>query len=217
MSKGGQLVTDSVRDMLLGLADALDDAQTTLMESARVSDAGHGFSIPHLDFTFEVEFAEEAQADTSQPARMRLLPKTRRASDESERELRISSSISGRLASVPVQGGQPETLLDLELQDVEGAPGKRRLIVRLSNTAAERLASVPVSLQVDSDMTERLKEPRPTSKERLGLLRTQRLTTDANGRAELVIDVAPLGSRKLVVQVEARGAIGRVILTGGPS
>ncbi|SDO70361.1 hypothetical protein SAMN04487957_11058 [Halomonas shengliensis] len=213
MSKGGEVVADAVREMLLGLADALDDAQSTLSETARTSDTGHGYEIPYLDFTFEVEFSEE-QSQGDRPPRIALLPKARRAGGEGERETRISSSISGRLATVPVQGGRPETLLDLTLKPVDGRPRQWRLGVAVSNLAGERLPGVPVSLQVDAAMTEQLLGHRPSAEQRLGLLTTQRLTTGVEGGAELVIDTASLRGRRVVVQVEARGAIGRVILPG---
>ncbi|NAW35740.1 hypothetical protein [Halomonas alimentaria] len=213
MSKGGEVVADAVREMLLGLADALDDAQSTLSETARTSDAGHGYEIPYLDFTFEVEFSEE-ESQGDRPPRIALLPKARRARDDVERETRISSSISGRLATVPVQGGRPETLLDLTLLPVDGRRRQWRLGIEVSNLAGERLPGVPVALQVDAAMTEQMLDHRPSAEQRLGLLKTQRLITGVEGGAELIIDTAVLRGQRVVVQVEARGAIGRVILPG---
>ncbi|MEQ6918136.1 hypothetical protein [Halomonas aquatica] len=212
MSKGGQVAADAVRDMLVGLADALQDAQGTLTEAARTSDAGHGYEIPYLDFAFEVEFTEETEAD--KPTRLRLLPKARRDVDDAGRETRISSSISGRLATVPAHGGRPETLLDLGLSALEGRAKRQRLDIQVSSMAGERLGGVPVSLQVDVEMTERLLGYRPSPQQRLSLLSSQRLTTREDGSTHLAVDIAPLRGKQVVVQVESRGAIGRVLLPG---
>lgn len=212
MSKGGQVAADAIRDMLLGLADAMQDAQGTLSEAARTSDAGHGYEIPYLDFVFEVEFSEETEA--SQPTRLRLLPKARRQVDEAGRETRVTSSISGRLATVPAHGGRPETLLDLSLSAVEGRASRQRLDIQVSSMAGERLGGVPVSLQVDVEMTERLLGYRPSAQQRLSLLPSQRLTTREDGSAHLAVELSSLRGRQVVVQVESRGAIGRLLLPG---
>ncbi|MBB3183261.1 hypothetical protein FHR95_000802 [Halomonas fontilapidosi] len=212
MSQGGQIAADAVRDMLVGLADALQDAQGTLSEAARTGDAGHGYEIPYLDFAFEVEFHEEAEAN--QPTRLRLLPKARRDHQETGRETRISSSISGRLATVPSHGGRPETLLDLDVSAVEGRAKRERLDIQVSSMAGEQQGGVPVSLQVDVEMTEQLLGYRPSAQQRLSLLSSQRLTTREDGSAHLVIDLASLRGKQVVVQVESRGAIGRVLLPG---
>ncbi|WFM72883.1 hypothetical protein [Halomonas sp. CKK8] len=212
MSKGGQVAADAIRDMLLGLADAMQDAQGTLSEAARTSDAGHGYEIPYLDFVFEVEFSEETEA--SQPTRLRLLPKARRQADEAGRETRVTSSISGRLATVPAHGGRPETLLDLSLSAVEGRASRQRLDIQVSSMAGERLGGVPVSLQVDVEMTERLLGYRPSAQQRLSLLPSQRLTTREDGSAHLAVELSSLRGRQVVVQVESRGAIGRLLLPG---
>lgn len=215
MSQGGEIAADAVRDMLVGLADALQDAQGTLTEAARTGDGGHGYEIPYLDFAFEVEFSEESEAN--RPTRLRLLPKARRHVDETERETRITSSISGRLATVPAQGGRPETLLDLDVSPVEGRARRERLDILVSSMAGERLGGVPVSLQVDVEMTERLLGYRPTAQQRLSLLASQRLTTREDGSARLVVELAALRGKQVVVQVESRGAIGRVLLPGDRS
>ncbi|MEQ6889434.1 hypothetical protein ABE957_12190 [Halomonas sp. CS7] len=212
MSQGGEIAADAVRDMLVGLADALQDAQGTLTEAARTSDAGHGYEIPYLDFAFEVEFSEESEAN--QPTRLRLLPKARRHLDDAGRETRITSSISGRLATVPAHGGRPETLLDLGLSDMEGRARRQRLDIQVSSMAGERLGGVPVSLQVDVEMTERLLGYRPSAEQRLSILPSQRLTTSEDGSAHLVVELASLRRKQVVVQVESRGAIGRVLLPG---
>lgn len=212
MSKGGQVAADAIRDMLLGLADAMQDAQGTLSEAARTSDAGHGYEIPYLDFVFEVEFSEETEA--SQPTRLRLLPKARRQVDEAGRETRVTSSISGRLATVPAHGGRPETLLDLSLSAVEGRASRQRLDIQVSSMAGERLGGVPVSLQVDVEMTERLLGYRPSAQQRLSLLPSQRLTTREDGSAHLAVELSSFSGRQVVVQVESRGAIGRLLLPG---
>lgn len=215
MSQGGEIAADAVRDMLVGLADALQDAQGTLTEAARTGDGGHGYEIPYLDFAFEVEFSEESEAN--RPTRLRLLPKARRHVDETERETRITSSISGRLATVPAQGGRPETLLDLDVSPVEGRARRERLDILVSSMAGERLGGVSVSLQVDVEMTERLLGYRPTAQQRLSLLPSQRLTTREDGSARLVVELAALRGKQVVVQVESRGAIGRVLLPGDRS
>ncbi|MDX1465853.1 MAG: hypothetical protein R3215_09165 [Halomonas sp.] len=215
MSQGGQIAADAVRDMLVGLADALQDAQGTLTEAARTGDAGLGYEIPYLDFAFEVEFSEEAEAD--RPTRLRLLPKARRDHRETERETRVTSSISGRLATVPARGGRPETLLDLAVTAVEGRARRQRLEVLVSSMAGERLGGVPVSLQVDVEMTERLLGYRPTAQQRLSLLSSQRLTTREDGRTDLVVDLASLRGKQVIVQVESQGAIGRIQLPGDRS
>lgn len=215
MSQGGQIAADAVRDMLVGLADALQDAQGTLSETARTGDSEHGYEIPYLDFVFEVEFTEETE--TNQPPRLTLLPRARRAQDESERETRITSSIAGRLATVPSHGGRPETLLDLGLSAVAGRAREQRLDILVSSMDGERLGGVPVSLQVDIEMTERLFGYRPSAQQRLSVLPSQRLTTRQDGSTHLIATLSPLRGKQVVVQVESKGAIGRVLLPGDSS
>jgi hypothetical protein len=214
MSRGGQIAADAVRDMLVGLADALRTAQDTLSEAGRISEGGMGYEIPYLDFTFEVEFSEQTsnQPDTSLPV-LKLFPRMS-SSGGLNRETDITSRISGRLVSTPSHGGRPAALLEMVLvQNVDGPA----LDILLSNTAGERLTEAFIELQVDADMTERLIGFRPTPNQRLALLSSQTVLTDDQGYVQLPLSIGSLGGKQVVVKAEAQGAVTRLIVGGSES
>ncbi|WP_404297031.1 hypothetical protein [Halomonas sp.] len=213
MSRGGQIAADAVRDMLVGLADALRTAQDTLSEAGRISEGGMGYEIPYLDFTFEVEFSEQTsnQPSTAAPI-LKLFPRT--SSSGGNRETDITSRISGRLVSTPTHGGRPAALLEMAL--VHNADGPA-IDILLSNTAGERLTDAFIELQVDVDMTERLIGFRPTPTQRLALLPSQTVLTDEQGYVQLSLSTGSLGGKSVVVKAEAQGAVTRLIVGGSES
>lgn len=214
MSRGGQIAADAVRDMLVGLADALRTAQDTLSEAGRISEGGMGYEIPYLDFTFEVEFSEETTNRSNNAATLlKLFPRTS-SSGGLNRETDISSRISGRLVSTPTHGGRPAALLEMALGHSDDG---QFIDILLSNTAGERLSEAYIELQVDADMTERLIGFRPTPAQRLALLSSQMVLTDDQGYAQLSLHTVPLSGKQVVVKAEAQGAVTRLIVGGSAS
>lgn len=214
MSRGGQIAADAVRDMLVGLADALRTAQDTLSEAGRISEGGMGYEIPYLDFSFEVEFSEQTsnQPESTLPI-LKLFPRTS-SSGGLNRETDITSRISGRLVSTPTHGGRPAALLEMVLVTSEGGPV---LDILLSNTAGERLTEAIIELQVDADMTERLMGFRPTPAQRLELFSSQTVLTDEQGNVRLPLSTGALGGKQVVVKAESQGAVTRLIVGGSVS
>lgn len=214
MSRGGQIAADAVRDMLVGLADALRTAQDTLSEAGRISEGGMGYEIPYLDFTFEVEFSEQVSNQPSTVAPLlKLFPRTS-SSGGLNRETEITSRISGRLVSTPTHGGRPAALLEMALVHDEHGPA---IDILLSNTAGERLTEAFIELQVDADMTERLIGFRPTPTQRLALLTSQTVLTDDQGYVRLPLSIGSLRGKQVVVKAEAQGAMTRLIVGGSES
>lgn len=212
MSGGGQVAADAVRDMLVGLADALRMAQDTLSEAGRVSDARLGYEIPYLDFTFEVEFSEQTARETS-AGHLPLLKLAPRAGSSlvARQATEVTSRISGRLVATPSHGGRPAALLELSLVAAEQGPA---IEIQLGNTAGELLGDALVELQVDVEMTERLTGSRPEAGLRLEVLATQIALTNDRGVARVPVEMARLQGQRLVVKAESQGAMARMILGG---
>lgn len=209
MSRGSQVTAEAIRQMLVGLAEALRTAQNSLATEARSGELGGvGYEIPYLDFAFEVEFTsqEEEEGNPVVVLRPRFGPSpTTNATKE------ITSRVAGRLVSVPPHGGKPAPRLDLRLQEV----GKDLvLLIQLTNTAGEILAGAPVALEVDVETTERLTGRRPAADERLSLLATQMTRTDDEGQGRVKLDRASLSHGvRVVVRAEARGASARIVIS----
>lgn len=210
MSRGGQVTAEAVRHMLVGLADALRTAQETLSSDARGGDGGgRGYDIPYLDFAFEVEFTSR-EGEDSTPI-LALRPRFGVGTSSSTTK-DVTSRVSGRLVSVPPHGGRPAPRLDLRLR---GEGNSLELEIELTNTAGEALVGVLVALEVDADMTERLTGRLPDSEERLSLLASQAVRTDAEGRARVPIlqqGLAP--EHRIVIRGEAVGSSARIIVAG---
>lgn len=209
MSRGSKVTAEAIRQMLVGLAEALRTAQNSLTTEARSAELGGvGYEIPYLDFAFEVEFtsreAEEGNPVVELRPRYGSPPMTNDAKE-------ITSRVAGRLVSVPPHGGKPAPRLDLRLQEV----GKDLLLlIQLTNAAGELLAGVPVALEVDVETTERLTGRRPAAEERLSLLETQVTRTDDDGQGRVKLDRASLNhGARVVVRAEARGASARIVIS----
>jgi hypothetical protein len=207
MSRGGRVTAEAVREMLVGLADALRTAQETLADSGRGGDPDSpAYAIPWLEFSFDVEFSSREEAAGS--PLLTLRPRAGGAHTATE----ISSRVSGRLVSVPRHGGRPAPLL--ELRPVDGEDG-RSVEVALANSAGEVLAGARVALEVDADMTERLTGTPPAAELRLGLLAAQTVRTDAGGHARVVVNAHRLASgQRVVLRAEAEGATARIVIAG---
>ena len=212
MSRGGQVTAEAVRQMLVGLADALRTAQDTLSADASSGEGGGGrmgYEIPYLDFSFEVEFSSKEGEGGAAPI-LALRPRFG-SSPTTDTTKEITSQVSGRLVSVPPHDGKPAPLLDLRL---EGEGDGSILAVELTNLAGEIMSGVPVALELDLEMTERLMGRSPDAEERLTLLGTQVVRTDAAGRARVPLTPSVLGEGgRVVVRAEARGASARIVVT----
>jgi hypothetical protein len=208
MSRSRRVTAEAVREMLVGLADALRTAQETLSDSGRGGDAsGPAYAIPSLDFSFHVEFSSREETPGGAPLLM-LRPRPGGTHTTTE----VSSRISGRLVSVPRHGGRPAPLLELRAMDDEAG---RSVEVALANTAGEVLAGAQVALEVDADMTERLTGKLPSADLRLGLLSAQIVRTDAGGHAHVAVDASRLATgERVVLRAEAEGVSARIVIAG---
>ncbi len=209
MSRGGQVTAEAIRQMLVGLADALRTAQNSLAADAQSGELGGiGYEIPYLDFSFEGEFTSREEQE-GQPI-LALRPRFG-ASPTTDTTKEITSRVAGRLVSVPPHGGSPTPLLDIRLVE----EGERLVLaLRLTNAAGEVLSGTQVALQVDDDVTERLTGRRPSTEERLNLLAIQVIRTDGDGRGRVGLNPGALeDGARVVVHAEARGATARIIVS----
>lgn len=158
MTDPDNLLTASIDDYLLGLADGLQKAQRQLSQNTLVLQRGEApviYQIPRLDFELKLslEVTTQASADGLQGPQLRFRPAGVRPSSTS-RTSEIVSVIRGAFIAVPANGGKPPPVVRTTLRRID----RQRLEVRVAVTSAagERLADVDVQFNVDRDRSRQL-------------------------------------------------------------
>jgi hypothetical protein len=206
MSDTANVSAHAISGLLTGLAGAMTDAQQLMSETPPSDVFGRPlptYQIPHLDFTFEIETVSKRKGDGSL-AGVELRPTAKTGSTES-----ITSTISGRMVSVPPNGGLPRTT-------VQVTQAATSLNIQLLNTAGEVLPGAVVELEFDAEASAALYDTTLPGSARLQLLSSQQVTTDVDGAAVAGIDRTRIpDGKQAVILVRGGGAETRVAVAGG--
>lgn len=201
MPEQSQFVGSSMEELLVALADGVREAQMALNNGPLVDANGRplaSYQLPYLDFSIQVDM----QTRTESGGRPVALMFTRREASSSGQNVR--SNISGRLIATPPGDGLPVPRIDISVGSNIG--GVATLALTVSNSAGERLANQPVELNINDAESSALSRARGLNGlTRLSAtrLRDALLTTDAEGRAATVLNIADAQAGKGVVIVTA--------------
>jgi len=150
----GELLTGSIDDYLLGLADGIQKAQRQLSQMALVVQPGEApvtYQIPRVDFELKMSFEMTTSAEDG--ASLRFRPASGRQGGSST-STEASSIIRGSFVAVPVHGGKPPPIIKTTLRRISSH--KLEFTVSVTSAAGEKLSGVDVQFNVDRDLSKKL-------------------------------------------------------------
>ncbi len=198
MANQSALLTGTIDDYLLGLADGLQKAQAQLSQVALVVAKGEApitYQIPRLDFELRLSF-EMVISDDGEETKQLRFKTTGGASNSRQSTTEATSTIKGALVAVPRSAGKPPPLITTTLERVER--NRLRIIVVAASTVGEKMMGVAVHFNVDRSRSRHLTEniggleegtelgPLPQTKFFDGVVET-----DATGTAVGVLQLDP--------------------------
>jgi hypothetical protein len=207
------LVSSSVEEMLVSLANGLREAQDALNALPPFDAFGRpmpGYFIPHVDFTFEVELAVDSN-NAGVPI-LKVRPGLHRP-QVSTTSSRRSSLISGRLVAVPPGEGLP--VPDLSLRSDAPRQGKVPLQVVLMGSDGRPMSGIAVEINIDTVGSQAFAKPNaPVPGARLD---RAVVVTDETGTATatLSFDPAAAADAPLLVVAQAGPASARTMVVKG--
>lgn len=163
MADQDEILTGTIDDYLLGLADGLQKAQRQLSQHSLALQPGEApvmYHIPRVDFelklSFEMTTAPAERTDGARGAVARELrfrpPGAQRGGGSTTTE--AVSTIRGALVAVPTLGGKPPPVIRTTLRRIDRHKLEVRVLVL--SAAGERLAGVDVQFNVDRELSKRL-------------------------------------------------------------
>ena len=213
MAADAQIVTASIDDYLLALADGIYQAQKQL---SRVSVEGQPgqpsitYQLPRVDFEFRVTFAlsESTVGGGDEAARKQI--QIRPADAVGSRAATMASTIKGTFVAVPAGGGKPPSRLSTDVSRVTSKRGREYTVrARVQLATGEPVPGTRVEFNIDRELSARIPNRR-TPGAAVSLCQGTRLEfgvrqTDERGYAEtsLKIDEAELSGACIAVQVNA--------------
>jgi len=198
MADQNELLTGSIDDYLLGLADGIQKAQRQLSQMALVvqpNEAPVTYQIPRVDFELKLAF-EMTNVPGEDGLALRFRPAGTQRRGGATGSTEASSIIKGAFIAVPVHGGKPTPVIRTTLRRISG----RRLEISVfaASAAGEKLSGVDVQFNVDRDYSKTLAPMANvgSSGSTPDLLPGTRfwdglVTTDASGIAVGVLNVDP--------------------------
>lgn len=155
MADTDEILTGSIDDYLLGLADGIQKAQRQLSQMALVEQPGEApvtYQIPRVDFELKMSF-EMTTADDASGTALRFRPAGgARGSNTVSTE--ASSIIRGSFVAVPVHGGKPPPVIRTTLRRISSH--KLEVTVSVTSAAGEKLVGVDVQFNVDRELSKKL-------------------------------------------------------------
>ncbi|PCJ19968.1 MAG: hypothetical protein COB04_05125 [Gammaproteobacteria bacterium] len=205
MSDGSEFIAESLEELLASIAQGIHDAQDALNAMPTVDGFGRNlptYHLPYLDFNVQVEM-ESVSASTGSNF-LRISPVNSNQTSTKE----ISSTISGRIVSIPPGEGLPTPLLSLASEKI--SPRKYKIMLNAINTAGEALIGQRVELNINLPASVLLSESMGitlTSKGANTALKDALLVTDELGNAgtEFTIDSEVDVKAQLVLTAELQG------------
>ncbi|MEY4926081.1 MAG: hypothetical protein RI894_517 [Bacteroidota bacterium] len=186
----------ALQDILLGIADSLNQAQNHLRSLPPYDQYGRPntmYQLPYLDFSLQVTSEFDTTTTTNsngaQACYLRFRPVTTQTVTSDKNQ--IVSSISGRFVAVMPNEGMPQVILQYEKKravlNSTNTHYTVEVTVRLTNSANEKLSSSRIEFNFDSQESIKISSPitfstPPSFSISEGL-------TDANGEIKTIISL----------------------------
>ena len=160
MSSTPSINTVALQEILLGLAEGLNDAQQKLRTMAPYDEYGRPntlYQVPYMDFTLQVttEFQTVTSGGSSaSTAKVMFSPAPKTAgTTTTTSNTEIFSSISGRFVAVLPNDGLPQTIIQVVSKTPAPSSGFLDIVleVYLSNVAGEKMVNSLVEFNYDAD------------------------------------------------------------------
>ncbi|AJQ97770.1 hypothetical protein [Gynuella sunshinyii] len=214
MSDSSQFVAESLEELLVAIANGVREAQEALSEAPPFDAYGRPlptYHLPYLDFDLKVDLNT---VETSGGLRaLRVLP----IGGSQNTTQKISSSLTGRLVSIPAGDGLPVPVLTLN--STRTAARQHALNLSLSNSAGEILQNAQVEINFDLATSQQLSQTQGINLKNLGTSRLTQaiLVTDEQGQAatELTIDSNLPAKASIVITAEFDQRISRIVVAAG--
>lgn len=215
------MLTGTIDDYLLGLADGLQKAQASLNQVSLIVQKDEPpitYQIPRLDFELKLAFELVISDDGEDSKQLRFkTPGGGQSSRQTTTE--ATSTIRGTLMAVPRAAGKPQPIIQTTLERVD--KNQLNVIVTTTTSAGEKMVGVEVHFNIDRirsrDLSQSLAnlpakeplEPRPET-----TFFDAVVETDATGTAIGVLTIGadePLG-KCIAVIVDVLGQTETIML-----
>lgn len=164
MAEQDELLTGTIDDYLIGLADGLQKAQRQLAQISVALQPGEApvtYQIPRVDFELKLSFeitnsSSDGSDGPSTPGGkvLRFRPPGTQRGGATTTTAEAVSTIRGALVAVPTLGGKPPPVIRTTLRQIDR--NKLEVRVLVTSAAGERLSGVDVQFNVDRELSKRL-------------------------------------------------------------
>jgi hypothetical protein len=185
MSNNSKFVSNSLAELLSGIADGIREAQESLSNIPSIDIYGRPmptYHLPYVDFQLQIDLdTQETQSGIRQ---LKIIPARNISSQTS-----LHSNISGRFVAIPPGEGLPVPQIELQLSSE--STHLFRADILLTNTAGEIITNAAVELNIDTAASKALSLANGKNITTLGAtaLKQAILTTDHNGQAHTLIEL----------------------------
>lgn len=192
--------TFALQDILLGIAESLNEAQQALRDAPPYDALGRPntmYQLPYLDFNLKVtsEFeSEQAQTAEEQPRkaiRFRSAKEVATTKNNTSARTEILSTISGRFVAAVPNEGLPQTIIQVKngaASVTQDGYYQQELEVQLSNAAGERLVDSIIEFNYDAEASAALNQGTIIDEPAVIFAKSE-VKTDSNGLAKTSISM----------------------------
>jgi hypothetical protein len=157
IDRNAQLLTGSIDDYLLGLADGIQKAQRQLSQMALTLQPGEtavSYQIPRVEFELKMSLEVVAESNDAgvNTTQLRFRPATPTRTGATTTD--VSSIIRGAFVAVPVHGGKPPPDIRTTLRRINAR--RFEVTVHVASAAGELLAGVEIQFNVDRERSQAL-------------------------------------------------------------
>lgn len=194
MSETIHATTFALQDILLGLAEGLNEAQQQLREQQPYDAFGRPntmYQLPYLDFQLQVtsEFESVTSGDANESKNLLRFQPARPVTTGTTARMEIFSTISGRFVATLPNEGAPQTVIRIstETPQLTGVYYEVKMNIEIGNAAGEKLSGVVVEINFDVDTMQLLNGvPHTTTPE----LPVGEVITGTEGKASAIVRIA---------------------------
>lgn len=192
----------TLKEILLGISDSLNEAQHQLRNAAPYDEYGRPntlYTLPYLDFTLQVE-TELTQSSTTDasyeqktstgkyamqelpysPAPVMTYRPVSKTSNTAESD-KITSNISGRFVAIMPNEGMPQLIIEA-IPKAIGTLGMYDIEVAVFNSAGEKIPGALVEFNYNKDKTNLL-NANSSLNHQTNFVKQGEIITDVNGKA----------------------------------
>lgn len=199
----------TLKEILLGISDSLNEAQHQLRNAAPYDEYGRPntlYTLPYLDFTLQVETQLETSSITNgtyehssgygkyatsemlySPAPVMTYRPVSKTSSSNEFD-KITSSISGRFVAIAPNEGLPQLVIEAIPKQSNTNSNIYNIEVTVFNSAGENIAGALVEFNYNSSKTELL-NPNTALNHNTNFVKQGEVITNINGKAINTIEI----------------------------